>query len=473
VAAESFAPAGAADHAIVLLSDGDDTTSGNTLDSASKTLLASGVHVYAVALTSPDLKVAPLRALARATGGRLVEVRETAGLASAFEGIAKQITRPYEVTFTSLRPPAKDLEIDLVVTGRDRRAKVSAVVANPDLDASVTAAVSVPAALPGAGWPLGIAVAVFLAVGTFAAAIAFLMQPEANAIGQLQYYEQLRHRDAGSGGAAEYTDPDSVRGKLVALAETVSSSRGFDAVIRHDLERAGLPLRPAEYMAMHATAVLVIGMGVNLLTRSMPATALVVVLLALGPILVLHYLAEKRTAAFQEQLPDVLNLLSGSLRAGWGLLQAAGMVVNEIPAPAGPEFERVVTEARLGLSLEEAFGKMADRMNSEDFRWAVTAIAIQREVGGNLAEVLDLVAETVRERAGLRRQVSSLTAEGRLSGIILVALPFVEAGALWMIDPTYFVRLASTSIGVFAIAGAGVLIVIGVIWLRAIIRIEV
>jgi len=226
-------------------------------------------------------------------------------------------------------------------------------------------------------------------------------------------------------------------------------------------------------MTLHTLLVLVAGLATQFLSGQMAMTIAVVLLCAVGPVLWLSHMATARSNAFQEQLPDVLNLLAGSLRAGWGLLQAAGIVVKEMPAPVGPEFERVVTEARLGIPLEEALSKVADRMDSEDFRWAVTAISIQREVGGNLAEVLDLVADTVRERASLRRQISSLTAEGRLSAYILVALPFVEAGALWAINPTYFNQLLSTTPGLMAGGMAIVLLLIGIVWLRNIINIEV
>lgn len=472
MAARSFVPVRDTDRAIVLLSDGADSASGNTLESASAALSSAAAPVYAVTLDSAKTDYAPLSSLARASGGRVAPVGDTVGLVSAFGDIAKQITRPYEVTYTSLRPPAKDLEIDVVVTGRDGRATLSAVVANPDMSAGrvVTSAV---AQLPGSAWPVGIALSVFLAVAAASAAIALIMRPEGNSIDQLKYYEQLRAPGPVAATAEEYVDPRSVRARLLTLAGTVTARGGFDAVIRRELERAGLPLRPAEYMTLHASAVLIAGMAVQLLSSSLMVTLIAVVALALGPILVLTSMAQRRADAFQSQLPDVLNLLSGSMRAGWGLLQAAGMVANEIASPAGPEFERVVTEARLGLPLEEAFGKMADRMGSEDFKWAVTAISIQREVGGNLAEVLDLVAETVRERADLRRQVKSLTAEGRLSAVILIALPFLEAVALAVLNPGYFSGVFSTSLGIGAAIGGALLMVFGIVWLLQVIRIEV
>jgi tight adherence protein B len=172
-------------------------------------------------------------------------------------------------------------------------------------------------------------------------------------------------------------------------------------------------------------------------------------------------------------MPDVLNLLAGSMRAGWGLLQSVGIVVKEMGAPAGPEFGRVVTETRLGLPLEEALQRMADRVESDDFTWAVTAISIQREVGGNLAEVLDLVAETIRERSGLRGQIKMLTGEGRLSAGILTALPFVEAAVLWVLNPSYFGKLFSSPVGIAAGGVALLMVVVGSVWLRRIATIEV
>jgi len=460
------------DRAIVLLSDGGDTVSGNSLGSAASAFAHAGVPMYAVALDTVEADAKNLRTLARASGGGVVSVANTAGLADAFGGIASQITSPYEISFTSTRPPAKSLELRLIVSSRDGRASLTAAVVNPDTLASAVDETALPA-VPWSGWPLGISMLVFLAAGLLIAGIVLLTQPEPNALGQLKYFEQLRADRIKDTPGDDVEDSDSVRGRLVRVVGSVASTGGFAAAIRLGLERAGLPLRPAEYMTLHVGLVLIGGLTIQFVTHSIVLGSIAVVLLALGPIMVLQSLARRRTAAFQEQLPGVLNLLAGSLRAGWGLLQATGIVVNEIPAPAGPEFERVVTEARLGLPLEEALEKMAIRMGSEDFRWAVTAIAIQREVGGNLAEVLDLVAATVRERAALRRQISSLTAEGRLSEVILITLPFLEATVLWMINPGYFGQMLSSVLGIAAAGAALVLLAVGIVWLRQIVRIEV
>lgn len=322
-------------------------------------------------------------------------------------------------------------------------------------------------------WPLLIALLAFIAVGLFVSGMAMLLRREPNAMNQLKFYEQLSQGASTNADDESLVDPKGVRGRMIGVVRSVASRGGFDSVIRRELERAGLPLRPAEYMTLHAGLVLGAGLAAQVFVGSAIVTGVVVVLIALGPILLLRRRSRKRVEAFQAQLPDVLNLLAGSMRAGWGLLQAVGIVVKEMGPPAGPEFARVVTETRLGLPLEDALQRMADRVESGDFMWAVTAIAIQREVGGNLAEVLDLVAETIRERSGLRGQIDALTGEGRLSAGILITLPFLEALVLWILNPGYFGNLLSSPLGLMAGGAAIALIAIGTIWLRRIVTIEV
>ena len=137
----------------------------------------------------------------------------------------------------------------------------------------------------------------------------------------------------------------------------------------------------------------------------------------------LNFLASRRKKKFTAQLPDTLQLLSGTLRAGYSMMQGVEAVSQEIDDPMGRELRRVVTEARLGRPLEESLDSSAERMASADFAWAVMAIRIQREVGGNLSELLMTVADTMTQRERLRRDISALTAEGRISAIVLAILP--------------------------------------------------
>ena len=172
-------------------------------------------------------------------------------------------------------------------------------------------------------------------------------------------------------------------------------------------------------------------------------------------------------------LPDTLQLLSGTLRAGYSLMQGVEAVSHEVEEPMGFELRRVVTESRLGRPLEEALEGTAERMNSPDFAWAVMAIRIQREVGGNLSELLLTVAETMTARERLRRDVSALTAEGRVSAFVLGILPIGLGIAIYILNPEYIQRLFDTTIGNILLVVAGISMLIGFFWMKKIIDIEI
>jgi Flp pilus assembly protein TadB len=172
-------------------------------------------------------------------------------------------------------------------------------------------------------------------------------------------------------------------------------------------------------------------------------------------------------------LPDVLQLIAGSLQSGFSLPQSLDAVVREDTQPAAGEFSRALAEARIGADLEDALQRVADRMDSTDLRWTVMAIRIQREVGGNLAEVLLTTMGTMRERAFLRRQVRALSAEGRLSAYILVALPILTGAWFFYSDPKYMRLLYTTIPGLIMFIGSGLFIVLGAFWMRKLINIEV
>jgi tight adherence protein B len=148
-------------------------------------------------------------------------------------------------------------------------------------------------------------------------------------------------------------------------------------------------------------------------------------------------------------------------------------VVHEAGDPIAGEFQRVLTEARLGRPLEEAFEAMAKRTGSVDFKWTVMAIRLQRQVGGNLAEVLSTVSQTIRDRYSLKRQIKALSAEGRLSSLILSILPILMFVALLILNPKFLAPLFTTTIGIMMLAGSAVLMIFGVFWLKKITEIKV
>ncbi|MFV1980828.1 MAG: type II secretion system F family protein, partial [Rhodothermia bacterium] len=190
-------------------------------------------------------------------------------------------------------------------------------------------------------------------------------------------------------------------------------------------------------------------------------------------VLLINFAGKREKKNFEKQLPDTLTLLSTSLRAGYSLLQAIEAVSAEAPNPTAREFSRAVVESRLGRSVTDSLNGIVERTKSEDFEWAVMAIDIQREVGGNLAEVLQTVADTMRARNRLKGEIKALTAEGRISAIVLGSLPFGLFAFLWVSNPDYLRPLLESQFGLMAIGVGLLLMAAGIWWLKKIVDIEV
>ena len=260
----------------------------------------------------------------------------------------------------------------------------------------------------------------------------------------------------------------------VGLMGRVTHNRGFENGLDRRLEAAGLPLRTAEWMIVHICAAVLGGVLFWLVSHGMLFGLLLGLLLgALGPWFFLSVRRARRESRFLAQLPDTLQLLAGSLQAGYSLPQAMDSVVREAHPPISQEFNRALVETRLGMPAEDALDGIGIRTDSRDFSWIVMAIRIQREVGGNLAELLTTVAETLRERERLRRQVRALSAEGRLSGLILGALPLVFAVYLFLAQPTYIGTLVTDPIGVLLLIVGGALLVVGAFWMSRVVKVKV
>lgn len=458
--------------AVVLLSDGGDTMSRSTLDDAVNRLRSAGISVSTVALPSKEANHPALRTVASQTGGRATSVKAIADLPALYTDLAEELQQSWSVVYRSNRPSTKDLEIQIEVTTKDVKASALQVVPNPRFKETRATTAETLSMVPANMLTLATAVVlVALAAALGVAGIMLLVLRPRAALSQLEYYEQFKGISYDPTSEAE--DGSAVGKRVLGAVEYVAGNRGFTAELRQRLERAGMPLRPVEYISAHLMIVVVAGVLVQLLTQLYLVSLFAVVFAAFAPIFYIDYRIAKRTRAFGEQLPDLLSLIAGSLRAGWGMMQAIDLVVDQAGSPTQEEFRRVQTEARLGLPVEVAMANMAERVDSDDFRWAVSAIAIQREVGGNLAEVLDVVAETVRERGTLRRQIAALTAEGRLSAIILIALPFLEAAVLAVINPTYVRLMVATPMGVSLTMVGVLLLIVGSVWLRKAMSVEV
>jgi tight adherence protein B len=257
--------------------------------------------------------------------------------------------------------------------------------------------------------------------------------------------------------------------KAAELAESGLARHGRDQAVAVALERAGIDMRGPEFVVLAAASAL--GAAFLGMVLGGPVLGLVVAALTVTAFFaVVSHKASKRRKQFDDQLPDTLGFLAGSLRAGHSLPQAVDALVQEAQSPTKEEFQRALFETQLGHALPEALSALATRIRSEDFDWVVQAIEIQRDVGGDLASVLDNVTRTIRDRTRIRRQIDTLTAEGRLSALVLLALPVLVFLFLSVVNPGYVHDLTSTASGVVMLCVAGGLMIVGAIWLKRITR---
>jgi tight adherence protein B len=261
--------------------------------------------------------------------------------------------------------------------------------------------------------------------------------------------------------------------RAVSMTEDLARDRGLLAKTEAALEKANLPLRAGEALFGWAAVAVLVSVASLLLSQQL-LPALVVAVLALGaPFFVVKLRIVQRQRKFETQLPDALQLLAGTLRAGYSLPQGMEAVSREIEDPMGFELRRVMTEAQLGRELEEALEAAAERLGSEDFAWAVMAIGIQREVGGNLNELLMTVADTMIARERLRGEIKTLTAEGKLSAIILGGLPPAIGAVMYAMNPDYIGVLFSETLGNIFMGLAVVAGGVGLLWMKKVITIDV
>jgi tight adherence protein B len=240
---------------------------------------------------------------------------------------------------------------------------------------------------------------------------------------------------------------------------------------RESLDQAGLKMSQADFILLVGCAAVTAGI-VGFFINGVPFGVLFLLATPIAAIILLKFLTGRRRAKFEDQLGDTLQMLAGGLRAGHSLLRSVDAVAKDTEAPTSEELARIVNETRLGRELRESIQDAAHRLRSEDFDWTGQAIEIHREVGGDLAEVLDHVGETIRERSQIKGQVKSLSAEGRLSAYILTGLPIVVFLWLSVANPGYVGTLYTTFLGWIMLVVGTLLIITGAFWLSRVIKIK-
>ena len=318
------------------------------------------------------------------------------------------------------------------------------------------------------------AILIALVAGVAVAAIVFAVsivvsRRQGRLDRRLAGYEIAR---ADHGEHADLAADNRMVAGAVEMTRDIAERAGVLLKVEHALEQADLPVRAPEMLFYTVAATLALGLLSLLMFGALTALVIAVVVAGL-PVALINRRRRRRLTKFEEQLPDALNLLAGSMRAGFSYMQGLEAVANEAADPMGRELQRAFSEARVGRDIDVALEECADRMSNNDLQWVVLALRIQREVGGNLAELLDTVAATMTQRERLRREVQALTAEGRFSSIVLTAMPFFFLAAFQVLQPTYVPMLFHNALGVMALIGSGVGIVVGWFWLRKIVNIEV
>jgi tight adherence protein B len=468
---------------LLLLSDGRDTTS-TPLAQAIKAVKDSGVKVDAVGLGQSARDQSLLKQITDPGNGSLINANDPSALSAVFANEAQTLA---DQILISVDVPARlsgsegtlAVSIDsggqsytdeaFVTLGKaSRRPAPVGVRPSTRLSAAPASGIAVPSNVMIGG--LGAA-----GVGLLLLLVALFggFGKKTDTVeNRISAYTQKGRRRAVAPVAAQ---SQGVAAQAVGFAtKALEGNKGLESAVGDRLDAAGMTLKPAEWLLLHAgIAVAAAALGFLMTSGSLVLTLVALLAGVLVPWLYLGYRRSRRLRAFNSQLAETLQLLAGSLQAGLSLAQGIDTVVREGSDPIAGEFRRALVETRLGVQIEDALESIGERMESADFLWTVMAVRIQREVGGNLAELLLNVAGTLREREYLRRQVKALSAEGRFSAYILLALPPGVLLYMYMTNRSYLEPLISTPVGYVMIGIMVTLMSLGAFTMKKMINLEV
>ncbi len=255
--------------------------------------------------------------------------------------------------------------------------------------------------------------------------------------------------------------------------DRLRSKSGAGAGLAGMIAQSGVKTTPSAIIMISVAMAVAVGFMTSLFVANPFGAPLAALFAAVAPFLWLSHRKAKRMKRFEEQFPEALDMLSRAIRAGHAFQTAMGMVADELPDPVGPEFKKTFDQQNYGLPLKDALNELSERLKMLDVRFFVTAVMIQRDTGGNLAEILDNLAHVVRERFKILRQVRVHTAHGRFTGYVLLALPAALAVALQFINPEHMGLLFNERMGQIMLMGAIVMQTLGYFWIRKVIKIEV
>jgi tight adherence protein B len=441
---------------IIVVTDGNETRSSASLTEAISAARRAETAIYVVAIESPKFNPDPLRKLAEETGGAYHGTASSATLSTEYAAIASELRRTWRLDYATGARPGDTAFLE----------------ATWNSEKSVPVPVELPSSLGPGGddkKPSHLLPEVFYktVLGTQVMAVVsfFIVLLAASLALTTVKGSRLKKRLAPH-LAPDLTTQKRKREKerlaaaagLFSATETAFEGWKFWKRLDRLVEKSDLPIRTVELFYVMTGGALVGALVASVMTPSRLITVAAFAGAGFIPVSFVWFKATRRLKAFENQLPDVLITLAAALKAGHSFKQGLQTIVDEGNPPASKEFHRVLSEARLGKPLEHALADMSERLGSKNFDFVITAVKIQQQVGGSLAGLVDMVADTVRQRQQFARKVKGLTAMGRAGAYTLVALPFFIATAITIINPTYMDPLYHTSTGHMLIyAGLGMM----------------
>jgi tight adherence protein B len=451
--------------AIVVVTDGADVSSLHTIDQAIAAARAAHASVYTIGIGGPAFTPDALKEIATATGGTYHQAARARDLTSVYTSLQDELARTWQVSYQTAARPGDRLRLNATVPGAG---SATTGVALPASDGSPTPRSASPV-IPAAGYSWLGTLALSGAVGFLVLlAWAFWLASREGTWLRARL-EPHMGTTPEVGKTRRHANGAAARKRLADTVESTFANVRHFRMLQSMIERADVPWRAGELVTASAGSGLFLGLVFAVVAAS-PLLALIG--LAVGsatPIFVVSMKANGRLKRFENQLPDVLITVAASLKAGHSFRQGIQSVVEEGAEPAAKEFKRVLNETQLGKPMDDALGDMAGRVGSENLSFVVTAVTIQRQIGGSLAGLFDMVAETVRQRQQFARKIRSLTAMGRMSAYVLVGLPFFIGGVITLMNRTYMSPLFTTGAGHAMIIGGLVMMAIGSLMLKKIV----
>jgi tight adherence protein B len=463
-AVQEVAANGGSSGSVVLLSDGADTASEATLEQVAARAKAAHVKVFAVGLRSRAFKRAALSKLATTTGGRYYEAATPEQLAPIYDQLGYELANEYVIRYGSRLGPEQRVHVVVTVDGVKGAARTGYV--SPALPSLTPPPYH--KSLQDKFWESGMSVLIvsLLAAAILALSVIILIRPRNRALrSRMAEFVSIASEQEGSVSGQRLTE------RVFTGTEKSLERLGWWSRFKEELEIAQIRMPAVQIVLWTVVATFLVGWILFLIAG--PLLALFALVVPFASRHLVKRKLEKRRAEFLEQLPDNIQVLASALRAGHSLVGALSVVVDDSPEPSKSELRRVIADEQLGIPLEDALMNVAKRMDCSDLEQVALVAALGRETGGNTAEVLDRVNDSIRERFELRRLVRTLTAQGRMSRWVVSFLPLVLVGAILIINPGYLKPLAEEPLGRALIALSILMVIAGSLVIRRIVNIKV